>query len=82
MIIDGEKAKAVEAQFKAIYTNKEEVKDLNARNTEMFNAIAETLNMKKKAVRVAYKAWSEQFEEGADSDLESAVLLVNAIQGE
>jgi hypothetical protein len=81
MIIDKVQAEAIEGQFKAIYTNKAEAKELNARNTEMFNGLVETIGCTKKEIRLAFKTWSEQFED-APTSLEAVSSILDALEAE
>ena len=67
MVLEGTTKEAVEAQFKAIYTNKGEVADLNARSTDIVNALSETLGIKKSEVRLTYKQWASQFDDKGDN---------------
>lgn len=81
MIIDKTQAEVIEGQFRAIYTNKEEAKELNARNTEMFNGLVEKLGCTKKEIRLAFKTWSEQFEE-KPTDLSVVSNIVQSLEAE
>ena len=81
MIIDKTQAEAIEGQFRAIYTNKEEAKELNARNTEMFNGLVEKLGCTKKEIRLAFKTWAERFED-APTNLEAVSTIVQALEAE
>ena len=81
MVLDETTKEAVEAQFKAIYTNKAEVKELNSRNTEIFKALSETIGMKKSEIRLAYKQWEAQFKEDQDNlDNVSQLLEVLGVE--
>jgi hypothetical protein len=82
MIITPEHRKKVLDCFRFIYSQKDEVKQLNLTCKEALATLADELQTKPKELKLVYKNWVETQTDSSPTDLEACSTILQALEAE